>query len=185
MPINDLKYTYEVARDKALMEQISVCEMVRVISVRSDMSVDLQPLCHKLVNGTYIQQPPLLNVPTVAIAGGGYVFKPVYKTGDIGIVIYCDHDKDNFLMTGKDGRPNTLRLHDKSDAFFLGGITTGNLPSGLYFGNSGNFIQITDTGLKISGDVTIDGNVVINNIVFKTHTHSGVMAGGSSTGGPQ
>jgi len=184
MPINDLTYQYEEAHDKTLMEKISVCEMARVISSTGSM-VNLQPLCHQLVDGQYVIQPPLLNVPIAGIQGGGFTFKPDYKTGDIGIVIYCDHDKDNFLMTGRDGRPNTLRVHDKSDAFFLGGITTGNLPSGLYFGNSGNFIQITDAGLKISGDVTIDGNVVINNIVFRSHTHSGVTAGGSSTGGPQ
>ena len=50
MPINDLTYQYEDAHDKQLMESVSVCEMVRVVAYRGS-TVDVQPLCHKLIDG--------------------------------------------------------------------------------------------------------------------------------------
>ena len=101
--------------------------------------------------------------------GGGFVIRPVYKAGDIGVVVYLDRDSDAVIAGGAEADPNTERLHSGDDAVFVGGIRTGGssisgLPAGsLSLGTSdgGVYLSISPSGIDIKGNVTITGDLTV------------------------
>ena len=103
------------------------------------------------------------------IYGGGFVIRPVYKAGDIGVVVYLDRDSDAVIAGGAEADPNTERLHSGDDAVFVGGIRTGGnsisgLPAGsLSLGTSdgGVSLSISPSGIDIKGNVTITGDLTV------------------------
>lgn len=56
------------------------------------MRVDVQPLSKALDAGVYRTQPQILSVPVALVRGGGFVLRPCYKSGDVGVLLYIDHD---------------------------------------------------------------------------------------------
>ena len=58
------------------------------------MRVDVQPLSKALDAGVYRTQPQILSVPVALVRGGGFVLRPCYKSGDVGVLLYIDHDID-------------------------------------------------------------------------------------------
>ena len=56
------------------------------------MRVDVQPLSKALDAGVYRTQPQILSVPVALVRGGGFVLRPCYKAGDVGVLLYIDHD---------------------------------------------------------------------------------------------
>ena len=92
------------------------------------------------------------------------------------------------------------RRHDLSDVFCnpwylphrlkkLGGYSTDTAQLRTLGG--GSYIELADGTINIVGDVNItghlttSGNAVIKGISIESHVHSGVMSGGSTTGGPK
>ncbi len=90
------------------------------------MTVNVQPLSKHLENGRYETQPPILQVPIAVTRTGGFIFRPWIKVGDIGLVVYLDHDMDSTVTGGKEAKPLTERNHSTSDAVFIGGIVSGD-----------------------------------------------------------
>ena len=54
-----------------------------------------------------------------------WVVRPWFKEGDVGLLVYLDHDIDKVVDDGKESDPNTERNHSDSDAIFVGGIVLG------------------------------------------------------------
>ena len=149
----------------------------------------MQPISKRLEQGTYQSQPPILGVPIVCDRGGGFAKKVAYKAGDIGLVVFCDHDIDNAVSSG------TERNHSATDAIFIGGILPGSasnsLPDGYAIGTEGGsiYLVVKEDGIevlgdtKVTGDITIIGDVAVTGDVTVTGsiTATGdVIAGGVS-----
>ena len=127
-------YEYEQTHNRKLLESVCVAAIAQVISFdKKKMTVNLQPLSKHLIHGKYESQPPILRVPVLCFRSNGFIFRPFYKKGDIGITLYLDHDMDNIVSGGKETEPLTERTHSTTDAIFLGGIVSGEytLPDAL------------------------------------------------------
>jgi len=124
----DLK-RYQDAQERTLKRSINVSALVSVVAFYPKlMRVDVQPLSMHLVNGTYQSQPPILAVPVAGTRSGGFIMRPWVKEGDVGLVVYVDHDIDAVLLEGKETAPDTDRNHATSDAVYIGGIVIENEP---------------------------------------------------------
>lgn len=122
--IND--FNYQRIHDKKLLSSVCVAAVVQVIAFDpKKMTVNVQPLSKHLENGNYESQPPILRVPVACTRCGGFIFRPWYKAGDTGVVVYLDHDMDSTVTGGKEAVPLTERNHATSDAVFIGGIVSG------------------------------------------------------------
>lgn len=121
------EYNYQQIHDRKLAESICVSAVVQVMSFDSaKMTVDVQPLSKHLENGSYESQPPILGVPVACTRSGGFIFRPWFKAGDTGVVVYLDHDSDSTVTGGKEAEPITERNHSSSDAIFVGAIVSGS-----------------------------------------------------------
>lgn len=191
---------YQDAQDKTNREAVNVAAIVSVMAFDSArMTVDVQPISKHLENGAYQSQPPILGVPVSCMRGGGFIFRPWYKQGDVGWVVYADHDIDRAVSTGVESEPNTERNHSTSDAMFVGGIVTGAAPvTGLPDGaaaistedGSVCFAVMPDkvkilANVEIDGSVTASGDVTAGGISLMQHIHGGVENGPSATSRPQ
>jgi hypothetical protein len=190
---NSRQYDYEKQQQKTASAAVNVAQLVKIIAYDpAKMTVDVQPISKRLDQGSYESQPPILSVPVSCQRGGGFAMRVNYKPGDVGSVVFCDHDIDNAVAGGAEGEPNTERNHSSSDAVFMGGIATGvggvsGLPDGFAIGtdDGGIYLAVTDSGIVILGDVEITGNltvtgditatgdVVAGGISLKNHTHGG------------
>ena len=68
--------------------------------------------------------PLLLRCPVVILnGGGGYLTFPITK-GDTCLILFCDRDIDNWLVSssGDPTAPNTSRMHSLSDGIALVGV---------------------------------------------------------------
>ena len=121
------EYNYQQIHDRKLAESICVAAVVQVMAFDSaKMTVDVQPLSKHLENGSYESQPPILGVPVACTRSGGFIFRPWFKSGDTGVVVYLDHDSDSTVAGGKEAEPITERNHSSSDAIFVGAIVSGS-----------------------------------------------------------
>ena len=116
------QYNYQRIHDDKLRESICVAATVQVTSFDpAKMTVNVQPLSKHLENGKYESQPPILKVPVALTHCGGFIFRPWIKEGDIGTVVYLDHDMDATVTGGKEAKPLTERNHATTDASLCGG----------------------------------------------------------------
>lgn len=120
-------YNYQEIHDKKLAESICVAAVVQVTEFdEAKMTVNVQPLSKHLENGQYESQPPILKVPIACTHCAGFIFRPWYKKGDVGVVVFLDHDMDSAVSGGKESEPLTERNHSMTDAIFIGGIVAGD-----------------------------------------------------------
>lgn len=120
-------YSYQRIHDRKLKESICVAATVQVIAFDpAKMTVNVQPLSKHLENGRYESQPPILKVPVALTHCGGFIFRPWIKEGDIGTVVYLDHDMDATVTGGKEAMPLTERNHATTDAIFVGALVAGD-----------------------------------------------------------
>lgn len=162
-------YEYQQVHDQKLAASICVAAVVRVTAFdKSNMTVDVQPLSKSLENGTYESQPPILQVPIALTHCGGFVFRPWFKPGDTGIVVYTDHDIDDVVSSGSETEPSTERNHSTSDAIFVGAIISGSygVPGSvpddalvLAKDDGSIYLAVTDEKISIKGDLEVDGKV--------------------------
>ena len=119
-------YNYQQIHDRRLAESICVAAVVSVTAFdpRQD-DVDVQPLSKHLQNGKYESQPPILSIPVACTRSGGFIIRPWIKAGDVGVVLYLDHDMDSTVSGAKEAQPLTERNHATTDAVFVGGIVAG------------------------------------------------------------
>lgn len=120
-------YRYQDTHDRNLVASIHVGAIVKVIGFNAKkMTVDVQPISKSTASGEPETLPPILGVPISATKSGGFIVKAQVSIGDIGVVIFMDHDIDNIIATGKETTPLTLRRHAIDDAIYIGGIVSGN-----------------------------------------------------------
>lgn len=163
------RYAGQEAQQRTRKETIHVGGIVEVIAFDKDkMTVDVHPISKTLQDGKYESQPPILAVPIADTIGDKYIKRPMFKKGDIGLVVYMDHDIDNVLQKGAESDPNTERNHAEDDAVFLGGIRAGKtvigtFPDGYAIANLDGSIYfvMTEKDIQIKGDIKIEGDIDI------------------------
>lgn len=192
-------YEYQRAHDQRLIASVSVAATVQVTKFdKSKMTVNVQPLSKHLQNGNYESQPPILGIPVAVTRMGGFILRPWIKEGDVGLVVYLDHDLDSTVSGGKEAEPQTTRNHSTSDAVFIGGIVSGGytvagLPDEslcLAVEDGSIYVAVKKDGIEIKGDVSVNGSITAtgdviseNGISGAHHTHTGCQGG--STGQPR
>lgn len=191
-------YKYQQVHDQKLAESICVAATVKVIAFdKAKMTVNVQPLSKHLEHGNFESQPPILQVPVACTRLGGFILRPWIKVGDVGLVVYLDHDLDSTVTGGKEADPLTERNHATSDAVFIGGIVSGGytvqgLPDechAIAVEDGSVYIAVTKEqvvikgNLLVNGKITATGDVVAENSVSGAHhTHPGDSGG--TTGQP-
>lgn len=155
--------------------------------------------------GDTIQRPELSDIPVHNSGGGGFVVSFPLSAGDTGWLIFCDRDISIFKNSGKVSPPNTYRLHNMLDAFFIPdkmhNITVAsddinNAVLQTVDGNSkisvgASSIKLKSTNIEIDGDLSVTGSITSTDeitsgmIKLTTHLHGGVTPGVGTTGVPQ
>lgn len=163
------EYNVQQAHDDELLESICVAAIVKIVDFDpKDMTVDVQPLSKHLVeDGVYESQPQILGVPVACTKCGGFITRPWIKKGDVGLVVYLDHDIDSVLSGGKEAEPQTDRTHSTSDAVFIGGVVAGGfhvkgLPEkslSLATEDGSTYVAVTKDKILIKGDVHVTGKI--------------------------
>ncbi|MDL2258868.1 hypothetical protein LJC42_06945 [Eubacteriales bacterium OttesenSCG-928-K08] len=181
------------AQTEHTQKNVRVAAIVKVLSFDPDtMTVEVQPLNMKKIDGESASASPLVAVPVAMLCCGEFSIRPWYKRGDVGMVVYADEDNDAALEGGgAEVEPSTNRNHAPEDAFFIGGIAVAGkaprgLPSDALVLAAGNvYISVNRSGIQLNGAVDITGELTVNGLAFGTHTHGGVESGTGSTSGPQ
>lgn len=173
---------------KKIFIDLRVCLPAIVVEYSStNNTATLQPAIQTVtINNKFVTLPQIFDVPVLELGGNGLSIKIPLKAGDTGIVIFCDRDITLFKQEKKNTQPNTLRKHDLSDGIFIP-MRFGNAGSSnvLIQNDDGSTqLEITPSGINIKGNITVDGDVIIDGIGLKQHVHSNGNQG-QPTGSPQ
>lgn len=131
---------------------------------RTKNRAQVQPMISLVdTSGNIIARAQIASVPVYRYGGGGFSISVPLNTGDLGWLIACDRDISNFLAYYNNSYPNTFRIHDFSDSFFLPDFMNGlNVPdedlNNLVIQNSDGSIKITLSSDEINlenGDSSI------------------------------
>ena len=164
-------------------------------------TVSVQPALMARFREDAVHLPLLQKVPVVFPSAGGYSFLAVPQAGDECLVVFADGAIDRWMATGQESVPPAERQHDLSDGFaILGCWSQAHRKVG--FPSAGCVMEKDDgtAGFKVNGtevkvftpsatitlnngNVEIQGNLIINGAAYTEHKHSGVEAGGGTTGG--
>ena len=141
-----------------------------------------------------IPYPTIHNVPLQFPCGNGGKSGCTFpvKSGDTCIIIFADHQIENFL-SGENS--DDMRNHSLNDAYAIPTLfsaavpTVKSNPNDVCFFNDGALCVLKPSSLTITlTDGTSatfgGGDLVVNGISLVHHVHSGITPGGSNTGQP-
>lgn len=192
---------------KTIMEKTNTCLPARVVSVNEDGSVNVVIIRNDNLDDCVITVPVLR--PETQRA---YIQLAI-KTGDRGVVKFCDKSVENYRLYGSEVYNNDDRCHSISDGVFQLGFLPDNetfiFPDGeiliglkngkflLKVDEMGNLtinapeVTITSESVVVNSDIMLNGSltatkdVISGGISLMTHIHSGVTSGNSDTGVPK
>ena len=131
---------------------------------------------------------PILNVPISMICQQGFGVKIPIKAGAIGTLIVCDRDISQFKKSQALSPQASLRKFDLNDSIFLPFLLTkGSIADysddavEVFYGATK--LKVKESGVEITGDLTISGEATIGGIPFNTHKHSYLNGSTPSTTG--
>ena len=141
-----------------------------------------------------IPYPTIHNVPIQYPCGNGGksgVTFPI-KQGDTCIIIFADHQIENFLSGEKS---DDMRNHSMNDAYAIPTLFSASVPTlksnpnDVCLFNNGSLVVLNSSSMTINladgTSVSIGGgDLVVNGISVVHHVHSGVTPGGGNTGEP-
>lgn len=187
---NEMYHT--MAKDAATNLRVAMPGIIQSYD-ESSQTVTVQPAIRENVrlngNVTDTEMPLLVDVPVYFPSGGGYSLTFPVVAGDECLVVFADSCIDAWWQSGGVQGQLDKRRHDLSDGFaFVGFKSQSNaVPAG-----SGTTLQGGLGSINLnSGSITItnanvtiaSSNVTIAGKDFLSHTHSGVVPGGGTTGG--
>lgn len=136
------------------------------------MKADVVPL--------FPDYPMLIELPVMLFNGGGFNIRPVYKKGDLVVVLFFDKDIDNSIMSGNSKPLNSTRTHALEDGIVIGGVNSFNntveikaKDDSLAIGSDETVIEIgKDSTIKVKAkeitmeakDVNVKGNLNVQTI---------------------
>ena len=138
--------------------------------------------------------PAIHNVPIQYPCGNGGKSGCTFpvKPGDTCIIIFADHQIENFLSGEKS---DDMRNHSMNDAYAIPTLFSASVPTlksnpnDVCLFNNGSLVVLNSSSMTINladgtsvsiggGDLVVDGISVVH------HVHSGVTPGGGNTGEP-
>lgn len=140
---------------KGLTENINVAIVGRIEKFEAKtMKADVAPL--------YPGYPLLIELPVLSFNGGGFAIRPIYKRGDLVLVVFTDKDMDNLIMDGKLQNLNSTRAHALEDGVVVGGLNAFSKP--LDVSGASDSLVISGHGakveLKTNGQIELEGKKV-------------------------
>lgn len=141
-----------------------------------------------------LQYPTIHNVPIQYPCGNGGksgVTFPI-KQGDTCIIIFADHQIENFLSGEKS---DDMRNHSMNDAYAIPTLfsdsapTVKSNPNDVCMFNEGALIVLKSSlmTIKLTDGTSVSiggGDLVVNGISVVHHKHPGITRGGSQTDEP-
>ena len=139
--------------------------------------------------------PQISDVPVHFISGANFSIQVPVEAGDDCIILFCDTDLDNWVQNGSGSPSFASDLHGLNGAVCLVGLknlTTkidDYITNGVRIKYKGSEIELTDSGIVIKGNVTVQGTITSTDIKtdsvlsLNTHIHSGGTIDGN-TGTP-
>ena len=141
-----------------------------------------------------IPYPTIHNVPIQYPCGNGGKSGCTFpiKQGDTCIIIFADHQIENFLSGEKS---DDMRNHSMNDAYAVPTLFSASVPTlksnpnDVCLFNNGSLVVINSSSMTINladgTSVSIGGgDLVVNGISVVHHVHPGITRGGSSTDEP-
>lgn len=141
-----------------------------------------------------IPYPTIHNVPLQFPCGNGGKSGCTFpvKSGDTCIIIFSDHQIENFLSGEKS---DDMRNHSLNDAYAIPTLFSASVPTlksnpdDVCLFNNGSLAVLNEGTFKITlADGTTatfgGGDLVVNGISLTKHLHTGVVPGGGNTGKP-
>lgn len=182
------------------MNGMATTSIVEVKAVDAEKkTVDVRPMVHQIDGaGEIVEHGTIHALPYFMLRAGKCAVEVNPTEKDIGIAVFTNSDSSNVKKTRKAGAPNTRRRFDWADGFYFGGFL-GSEPTTFIRLDDETGVTITvPEGKKIAlnGDVEITGDVTVSKTLtaetdvmgggksLKSHTHSGVQAGGGTSGPP-
>ncbi|WLW40850.1 hypothetical protein GNAINCEL_00068 [Serratia phage KKP 3709] len=71
------------------------------------------------VDGTSISRQPLVEIPVLALGGGGFMLHFPIQPGDLGWIFAADRDLSLFKQSLQETKPNTGRIKQFSDGLWI------------------------------------------------------------------
>lgn len=209
--LNDDEENLRLALDSRLSDLWTTLPGIITSVNYENQTVSVQPTIQAVLtnlNGERenINLPLLVDVPFCIPKCQNFAITLPVKIGDECLVVFSSRCIDGWWQLGQVQKQIELRMHDLSDGFAM--LAPTSLPKKLNNYSSENFqirntagdvkIEITPEGVvninaeeinltgavNINGATTIEGGLEVDGIVFGSHVHTGVQAGGSNTGGP-
>lgn len=174
--------------------------------------VDVQPMVNQLDGqGNAVPHGVINNLPYFRMQGGTDAIIMDPKVGDIGIAVFADRDISSVKASAAVANPGSMAQGAWSDGLYIGGVLNGVPAQYVQFNAAGikifsptkihleapviemvatTSITATTPLFHISGNVTIGGtatavvDVVGGGKSLKTHIHTGVASGASTSGPP-
>lgn len=175
--------------------------------------VDVTPLVNQLDGaGNPTPHVSIFNVPYFRLQGGKNAIIIDPEQGDIGIAVFASRDITKVKATKGQANPGSFRQYSFSDALYLGGVLNSVPTQYVEFSTAGirihsptqikldapdillqaatveitagTSITVTTPTFTLNGSMVVTGDVTAQGTSVHTHTHSGVMPGSGSTGGP-
>ncbi len=123
---NDLTTNLELMKSK-ILSLLDCINIGRVLSFEPvSQTVNVQPMQVKYFRGQYKEAPILQNIPVIILgAPNSYVSFPDLKDSYC-LILSCDRNISNFLVTGENYTPSTSRMHNITDSIALCGFNPLN-----------------------------------------------------------
>lgn len=109
-----------------MMQGIDGALPAKVIAFdRAKNIVQVQPMIAVLTtDNTAVARAQIASVPVVQMGGGGFVMNFNIRPGDLGWIIASDRDISLYLKYYTQSSPNTYRMKNFADSFFIPNILT-------------------------------------------------------------
>lgn len=136
-----------------LMSRNSFIQLVIVNKVKDGPLLDVTPLVSGFAaDGSRNSNTPVFNVPVWRLqrSASAVIMDPV--EGDIGLMLCCDRDITNVRNEKKESLPASLRVHNKSDGIYLGGVLNAEPSQYVKFANDGIDI-VSPLVVNVNGDI--------------------------------
>lgn len=111
--------------------------------------VQVQPLIAVMgTDGSLTPRGQIAKIPVVKFGGGGFIFNIPLNPGDLGIIVASDRDISLFLQSNNESAPNTFRIKNFADSYFIPTVLNNYEIDEEDLSNA--VVQKTDGTVKIS-----------------------------------
>lgn len=170
---------------RMLIGQIATATLAQVVAVTNagelaaEGFVDVHPLVRQVDGvGNAVPHGTVFRLPYSRVHGGTNAIILDPQIGDIGVVLFADHDISTVKATKAEGNPGSWRRFDMADGIYLFSVLgAGALPV-QYVRFHPDGIEVVTPGNLL---VTVAGTTTINStgdVAVNTPANASIIAGG-------